>query len=289
MSSRLLIKFTYIQPDPEPVLLDAYPGATAAYSFRKLRNEYAGPCCGIRRSSDNAELDVYFVDNYVDLDSIYTFVGSDTNCFITKMFDQANSNDIEQSTAVSQPLLKSIGTYQLQNGFTAPLFNNGPHLFINGLITAYPIHNFLVATNQSDSDNGFVVSGSEDTSTNFKYFADFINVTSPSASGRMREAGGSTTDELNVGTRDSGVLKQASFLHLNLSDKTVSVNGTSASSTAFDENPFPIDNYAIGTIKRPTGFSGVTGYFCENIVYLTDQSANEAAITANQIAYYGIL
>ena len=44
----------------DPLLLDAYPGAYAAYSLRKLRSDYDGPAIRVRRSSDDAEQDFGF-------------------------------------------------------------------------------------------------------------------------------------------------------------------------------------------------------------------------------------
>ena len=42
----------------DPLLLDTYSGAAAAYSLRKLSNTYSGPALQIRRASDNVEVDV---------------------------------------------------------------------------------------------------------------------------------------------------------------------------------------------------------------------------------------
>jgi hypothetical protein len=47
-------------------LLDDYPTAAAAYSLRKLRNGYSGNAIRVRRSSDNAELNIGFVANELD-------------------------------------------------------------------------------------------------------------------------------------------------------------------------------------------------------------------------------
>lgn len=48
-------------------LLDLYPNATAAYSLRKLRADYAGSAIRVRRSIDDSELDIGF-DSNNDLD-----------------------------------------------------------------------------------------------------------------------------------------------------------------------------------------------------------------------------
>jgi hypothetical protein len=46
----------------QPLLLDIYPNAAAAYSLRKLRNAYSGSAVRVRRSVDNAEQDFGFND-----------------------------------------------------------------------------------------------------------------------------------------------------------------------------------------------------------------------------------
>jgi hypothetical protein len=55
-------------------LLDNYPGATVAYSLRKLRTAYSGNAIKVRRSSDNLEQDIGFVGNDLDTASLLTFV-----------------------------------------------------------------------------------------------------------------------------------------------------------------------------------------------------------------------
>jgi hypothetical protein len=58
-----------------PGLLNKYPGAVAAYSLRKLDKSYTGSAIRVRRSSDNAEQDIRFVNNQLDTESLATFAG----------------------------------------------------------------------------------------------------------------------------------------------------------------------------------------------------------------------
>jgi len=55
-----------VGPRPESIpytyLLDSYPGASAAFSARKLSSTYNGPCMRIRRNYDNSELDIGFAN-----------------------------------------------------------------------------------------------------------------------------------------------------------------------------------------------------------------------------------
>jgi len=274
------VTLTYAQP----LLLDIYTGAKAGYSFRKLRDAYSGNCLRVRRSSDNAEQDIGFSGNYLDTASMISFVGASVNAYLVTWYDQSgNGYNVTQSTASLQPFLKRSSIYVTINGLTSSRHFTNSLLFVNGMLTSYPINNFIVGTNDSGSGGGFVVSGSEDTTTNFKYFADFINWSTSQA--RLVEVA-PVNQELNIGTFNSGVLAQASFLHKTISDKIVAVNGTSTSSTSFTQNVFPIDNFAIGGIKRPVGFTASNGFATEVIVYNTDQSSNQSNIELNQKSYY---
>jgi hypothetical protein len=62
-------------PKAQPLLLDLFPNASVAYSLRKLRTAYSGSAIRVRRSSDNAEQDIGFVDNELDTTSMLDFVG----------------------------------------------------------------------------------------------------------------------------------------------------------------------------------------------------------------------
>lgn len=91
-------------------LLDTYSGATAAYSVRKLRSAYSGSAIRVRRSSDNAEQNIGFVNNELDTVSLLTFCGVG-NGFVTTWYDQSgNANDAIMSTAANQPQIVSSGS-----------------------------------------------------------------------------------------------------------------------------------------------------------------------------------
>lgn len=67
-NSRLVIGY-------EPIL-DILPNSTIAYSLRKLRSGYTGKCVRIRRSNDDAEQDIGFINNELDKNSIFSFIGN---------------------------------------------------------------------------------------------------------------------------------------------------------------------------------------------------------------------
>jgi len=101
-----------------PLLLDLFPNAESAYALDKLRNAYTGSCIRVRRSSDNAELDIGFVGNNFDTASLLTFVGAG-NGFVSKRYDQsANSFDLLQASAANQPQIVSSGSIVTESGYS---------------------------------------------------------------------------------------------------------------------------------------------------------------------------
>jgi hypothetical protein len=110
-------------PPPTVFLLDSYPGATAAYSLRKLRNAYSGSVIRVRRSSDNTETDIGFVSNQLDTATLLTFCGAG-NGFLSTWYDQSgNGNNATQTTAVSQAQIVSGGSLITDGGKVAIIGN----------------------------------------------------------------------------------------------------------------------------------------------------------------------
>ena len=72
-------------------LLDLYPGATASYSFRKLRSSYTGPAIKVRRSSDGLESDISFTTSGdLDTNALLSFVGNNNIITYSQQFDNAS-------------------------------------------------------------------------------------------------------------------------------------------------------------------------------------------------------
>ena len=118
-----------------PLLIDTYPGASVAYSLRKLRTAYSGNAIRVRRSSDNAEQDFGFVSNVLDTASLLTFCGAG-NGFVTTWYDQSgNANNATQSVAFNQPQIVSSGAMITTNGKNSILFNSTKLLLLNSSVT----------------------------------------------------------------------------------------------------------------------------------------------------------
>jgi len=95
---------------PTP-LLDAYGGAAAAYSLRKLSVAYTGSAVRVREDGGNTEADIGFdVNGGFDISALNAHCGAN-NGFVTIWYDQSgNSNDATQTTAGNQPKIYDSST-----------------------------------------------------------------------------------------------------------------------------------------------------------------------------------
>lgn len=114
--------------------LDTYPAAVA-WSLRKVRDAYSGPCVRVRRSSDNDELNIGFVGSALRINALLNFVGS-SHGYVSRWYDQgAIDRYAEQSIGGYQPILVESGQLVTSaTGHPAIRFgdNNNVHLLVNG-------------------------------------------------------------------------------------------------------------------------------------------------------------
>jgi hypothetical protein len=112
-------------------LLDSYSGASAAYSLRNLSSAYRGPLIRVRRSSDNAERDIYGTfRGDLDLAALTSFVGANSG-FVTTWYDQSGSGrHATQATAASQPRIVNAGAVDTQNGKPSIFFDGTDDFFL---------------------------------------------------------------------------------------------------------------------------------------------------------------
>lgn len=85
----------------------------AVYSLRQL-DGYSGNAIRVRRSSDDAEMDIGFSNYQLDLNTLQTFVGASDGCIKT-FYDQVGSNNFTQLTNANQPKIISAGTLLMVN------------------------------------------------------------------------------------------------------------------------------------------------------------------------------
>lgn len=99
-------------PPPGPLPLDPYTDDIwAVIGINRLLSAWTSPVIRVRRSSDNAEMDInYTSTRYIDATQLLTFVGSG-DAFISKFYDQTgNGNHFVSSTMAKQPMLVEGGS-----------------------------------------------------------------------------------------------------------------------------------------------------------------------------------
>jgi hypothetical protein len=248
-------------------VLDTYPNAAAAFSLRKLRAAYTGNAIQIRRSNDNATLDVGF-DSLGNLNTsaITTFVGANS-AFITIWYDQSgNGNNATQSTAANQPNIVDSGTLRVFGTKNGILFDgsddqlNVPNLDTTALESVY-------LANTPSSDVAGLLS---------RVVSEYIAISSTNA--RYRTA---TLNTLQPLTSNAG----AAINSFNRSSNVITAYRNSVASATTLTGAA---HTGVQIIGRRSGSSAFAGTLAEFFYYASDQSANRAGIESNLIAYYGL-
>lgn len=129
-----------------PLLLDAYPGAVAAYSIRKLRSAYSGPAIRVKRTiGAGEEQDFGFVNGNLDTTAILTFCGVGDGR-VAVWYDQSgNGIDAYANNNAQKPLIVISGVLQTINSLPAIIQNQ---TFLQGLQFLVTDYSFNLASNK---------------------------------------------------------------------------------------------------------------------------------------------
>jgi hypothetical protein len=264
----------------EPLILDSYPNAAAAYSVRLLRTLYTGNAIRVRRSSDNTEQDIGFSGENLDTLSLTSFC-SGTNGFVTTWYDQSgNGRNATQTTAVNQPQI-------VQNG-SIIFFNQKPTLQFNGSnfyrssngVLNNSIIDAFVSLMPQQIEAGQVVFALPQATTHTSPFARFWLFLSISET-QVRQNGTSFAT-----TQSSANVKY--LFNINSSNANVYRNGNAIISTkSTDAITYPNSvPFIIGA--NGSNAENFIGLLTELVIYTSSQSSSRAAIETNINSYYAI-
>lgn len=115
---------TASQPSTGGLLLDLYPNASAAYSFRKLNTAYTGNCIRVMSSAvGNPFADIGFISNVLDTAALLAFIGSNTGRVITWYDQSGNGNNATQSTFANACIIVDSGSLVTDGGKVAIIGN----------------------------------------------------------------------------------------------------------------------------------------------------------------------
>jgi hypothetical protein len=280
--------FGFLKTGAQSLLLDDYPGAEFAISTRLLSSTYTGDCMRVRRSSDGNNLDVGFVDGYLDQTAIETFRGASTEIQVVEWYDQSGNGMILSNGAhPDMPRLYTGGAYQTSLGKYAASFID--QWLTNSNYSPSMLNDsswYIVNTPTSDpsTQDGCMVQAQELDGANYRVdvmgFRDggyFTRLTQNGANNALN--GFDTTSTAgNIISNIIDTSATSNVFEYNNSGKTDSNNGRSNTGTGADV-----------TIGRSGNVStGLSAEFLLNemIYYDSDQTSTNAGIVSNINDFY---
>lgn len=95
-------------------LLDEFTNAEVAYSLRKLSSSHTGPVIRVRRSVDDAEMDINFNKNSsLDVSTLLNFVGNG-NGYIKTLYTIGGTSNATNDDKIAQPIIVENGKLNTQ-------------------------------------------------------------------------------------------------------------------------------------------------------------------------------
>lgn len=269
-------------------LLNLYPNATLGFDLRKLRIDYTGFCIRVRRSSDNATLDIGFVNNVIDTDTLLSFVGAGSG-YVTIWYNQATSNNATQTVAVYQPRIVNSGALQTKNGKPSIYFGGNQYLDCGtstNLNLVNNLYQFVVGSSDSLSGVGVLISRGYTTIGTGRYsiYRDSTNIvgfvsTSAGENGAINSLI-DTSQKIFSHSYKQGV---TASMKVNTVENSLVVSGTTSPPSNIVS--FKIGAYTNADLVTPSLFW--VGHIQEVANYYNDQSANRSGIESNIKSYYG--
>ena len=262
----------------EPLLLDLYPNAAAAYSLRKLKTDYTGPAIQVTRSSGEVPTnqDIGFNSNgELDTVSLLEFVGEGDGT-VAIWYDQSgNGNDASQGSESAQPNIVSSGSVITQNGKPTVQFDGSNDYFeASTVTTGNPKSIFIPSKFDSIGSAEKVIFDSITTNQSLLY---------KSIGNKIGIGFGSFTLTSYTATTDFilySILHNGSTSNMYVDSSTQIVNNQNLGTNAFN-------GLRIGAVRGSASlfFNGVIPEF---IVWGSDQSANRGGIENNINNYYNV-
>lgn len=261
-------------------LLDAYPGAAAAYSVRKLRNAYTGSAIRVRRSSDNTESDIGFTaTGNLDTTTLTSFCGAG-NGFITTWYDQSgNGYNATQTTAANQPQIVSSGSVLTTNGKPSANFDGS--------------NDFLSTSASPFSATETTLIGVSKLNNTGPYLRLFC--IGAYNDGRYLGSNTATDDMLaifNNGTLTCfggvAITQNVSIMYNTGTNGVLWQNGSQVNTVTASNSSYGNENLYIGSDKVQSPIEFWAGIGQEFIFYPSSQSSNVTGIGTNINSYYGI-
>lgn len=254
-----------------PLLLDLYPTTGVAYSLRKLRTAYAGSAIRVRRSSDNTEQDIGFVNNQLDTTSLLTFVGAG-NGFVTTWYDQgSSSNNSINIVASMQPKIVNNGDILLNNGLPSIYFDG----ILNNQLSFNAINNIksIFLVKNAAITNGYALIGNNSND-------NFFGLRSVSQT-RIRV----NVSNVDFNLTDFNYSIALSEYH----KKSTNEHYYYVNSSGANNNPMlNINSLELNSLMNRNNSFYLDGFLSEVIIYEDEQFDNKLEIDTDINNYYSI-
>lgn len=301
-------------------LLNQFTGAAAAYSLRKLRDEYTGAAIRVRKdTTGQPEQDIFFTDrNDLDTAALKSFLNA-RNGFVTIWYDQStNARNVTQATQANQPRIANLGVIDRQNGKPAIIFDGTNDFLRASTLSDWTFLHFGSANtnfgvsrfgNVTDPEAFYIIWGTTATVTsNGSYLGHDTRSSVPrdrvllNAIASSKNALGGIV-VLNIETAGS-TAANTQILHYVLQKpnqvtiaerSAIASNGATVqkNNTSNFNSDSQTANHALTFGAANTNTTGTVGWYLlgsmqEQIFYNSDQSSNRTGIESNINTYYSI-
>ena len=261
-------------------LLDAYGGAHAAYSLRKLNSDYTGSAMRVRAArAGNPEQDIGFdSDGNLDTAALLTFAGSNF-CHVKTWYDQSgNGNDVTQTATGKQPIIAFSEAVQTVDGrpavrFEASTFDALP--FDSTGLDIGNLSSFIVmkASGTTGLQFPLVVSAGDPT----RFYPPVIS------NGNFTYTYGSST-AVGTSTANTNNNLHSMIAGATQGDAEAFLNGSSVGTKALASG---VGSFTDG-IGGVNGGNFFNGFIQEIVVYSSDQSERRLGIERNISNHYDL-
>lgn len=266
------------------LVLDAYPSAACALGLRKLSTAYTGAAIRVRRASDNAEQDIGFSGDDLDLSALSSFCAG-TDGLIKTLYDlTGNGNHFTQTNHAYQPRIVVAGAVLM--------IGDKPKIDFDG------VDDFLVAPEFMTSPTVTLITCTKadvaGNSSNWRsIFWDYGAVQNQvivlsNYNAYVRDAGGQIMQIATLGGTGHGVRSMTvGGTQLNYWTNQTNVSTTNANYAQTTWN----GAFSQPTIGRNASSTNhlFEGGMQELLFYFDDRAGTRAAIENNQAGYYGVI
>jgi hypothetical protein len=254
----------------------------AAYGLRRLRRFYTGFCITVKRSSDNAQLDIGFTaSGDLDIAALMAFVGSGDGFVI--WYDQSgNARNAVKTTAGSQPRIVNAGVLEIANGKPA-IRCNGSSMYLGGVplpLSQFTLVSVLNDVTQAGAIRYSIGTGSAPTGRGiFSSFTSFSNT----SLGYTPDALVTSNDVVQTGFLPTIGQSYVVSLTTTATESSIWANGGNNATGA----KLTLNELFIG--QRGDGAWYYDGYNSETIVFPSALSPTDRqTLERDQGQYYGI-